>query len=84
MRCFNYPSCAQEGTTLCNMIRMGNAVLACLLLGAAFIDCVDAARPRDQRWKDNPYLVSPPGSPTDDNVRPQPKDLGEKIFVSDI
>jgi hypothetical protein len=65
------------------MIRFDSLALAWLLLVAAFSGFADAARSHEQRRAlADPYLVSPPGSRPDDNVRPAPRDLGELEFVS--
>jgi hypothetical protein len=67
------------------MFRFGSLAIAWLLLVAAFSGFVDAARPQELRGKGvaaDPYLVSPPGSSPDGNVRSAPRDLGKKEFVS--
>ena len=65
------------------MIRFDSLAIAWLLLVAAFSGFADAARPKEQRRAvADPYLVSPPGSRPDENVRAAPRDLGEREFVS--
>ena len=65
------------------MIRFDSLALAWLLLVAAFSGFADGARPKEQRRAlADPYLVSPPGSRPDYNVRPAPRNLGELEFVS--
>lgn len=64
------------------MAPLDSLAIAWLLLVGAFSGFVDAARPREQRGvRSDPYLVSPPGSRPDENVRPAPRDLGERDFV---
>ncbi|KAK5169387.1 putative lipase atg15 [Saxophila tyrrhenica] len=59
------------------MLRIGNALLACLLLAVAFSGHAVAARANDR----DVNIVLPPGSPPDSGHGGQPKDLGEKVFT---
>ena len=84
MRCFISIPPARRSTPAFTMFRFDSLAIAWLLLVAAFSGFIDAARPRELRGKGvaaDPYLVSPPGSSPIGNVRPAPKDLGEKKFV---
>ena len=83
MRCSIHVSIAPPSKHPFAMFRFDSLAVAWLLLVAAFSGFVDAARPHDQRGAlADPYLVSPPGSRPDGNVRPAPRDLGELEFVS--
>lgn len=65
------------------MFGFDSLAIAWLLLVAAFSCFVDAARPREARGlRTDPYLVSPPGSRPDANLRPAPRDMGQLNFVS--
>lgn len=84
MRCSIDTLPARKSTnTYSSMNRIGNIALSLLVLVVACSALVDGAKPKEQRrGGESPYLVSPPGVWPDDNVRPPPKDLGERVFVS--
>ena len=81
MRCSINSGLARKSNNSYSIMGFGDAAIVWLLLVAIWSGLVDAARPRAQRERANPYLVSPPGRLPDDNVRKPVEDLGERNFT---